>query len=213
MHELDITNIEALYSLAPFVVPLITGALQIGKGIAQNVKANKQKREAQDAIANYKRQDLTNVYEGNDYYNEEARKLAKQQINQNLATVAAAASQGGARSLGVAAQAQGNANQATLGQAAQEQQAYIDHQNLVSQDNQRIQGMQEDRENQDIAGLSNLYNTANQNAQQGTDQAFQALGSIGAYGYDALQNQETPGSGDPGRITLPEPQSKPINQI
>jgi hypothetical protein len=65
----------------------------------------------------------------------------------------------------------------TIGADLDSQQKEIDAK--IANDNVRIQGINEQRHNQDVAALSSQYNSANQNQQMAIGNGIQALGSIG----------------------------------
>lgn len=150
--------------------------------ISQSVKAGKEKRAAERAIANEKAPPLINAAEGlqvstagSDLQREEQQKLAASQVQ--------AAQEAGARgvvgSVGkIAAQ-----NQAVNAQTA----ADLDRQQkdinmFKAQEQGNIRNLQEERFRGKLAALSSQYNAANQNQQQAIGTGIQALGS-GASNY------------------------------
>ena len=165
------------FSAIPLAIPLvIMGAQLIFSGI-KYAKAQKEKNTALDAINNYKRQQLKNVYEGTSYYNAEARASAMKEINDKFGTTVSAATQGGSRSMGAVVSAQEKANNAILKQAAFENEAYIQHQDRMAQGEAEVQRLTEQRERDDIAGLSNLYATGAANKEESINTAFEGVSS------------------------------------
>jgi len=169
------------FAVLPLAIPLaIMGAQLLFSGI-KYARAEKGKDKALDAINNYKRQQLKNVYEGTSYYNAEARALALKQINDKFGTTASAATQGGARSMGIVVDAQEKANNAILKQAAFENEAYIRHQDKVAQGEAEVQRLQEGRERADISGLGRMYAAETANQAEAVNTAVEGMASgVGA---------------------------------
>ena len=141
-----------------------TGALASG---IQAISGAKQRRDAQQALENYQRQELENVAEGlqvstlgADLQREEQARLASTQVG---------ALQGaGVRGLigGVGRVEAGNQMvNREIAAGLDMQQKQIDQ--MYAQDEANIRGMQEQREVSDIAGLSSQYNAGNAMMWQG----------------------------------------------
>ena len=148
----------------------IAGLGILSSGIQALTGANKRKA-AERALAGYKRQELKNVYDdlqvstrGADLQQEQQARLQAGQID----ALAGAGTRGLIGGLGrVEAGSQAVSQQ--IGADIDRQQKEINR--LRAQDEQRIQGMQEAREQADIAGLSSQY-------QAGDQQMWQGIGGI-----------------------------------
>jgi hypothetical protein len=156
----------------------IAGVGALASGI-QAISGAKQKRDAQQELENYQRQELTNVAEGlqvstlgADLQREEQARLASTQVG---------ALQGaGARGLigGLGRVEAGNQMvNRQIGADLDAQQKQIDQ--MRAQDEANIRGMQEQRETSDIAGLSSQYNAGNA-------MLWQGVGGIAQSGISAI---------------------------
>ena len=145
----------------------VAGGLGAGVGLFQTIKGAKQSRDAQNALENYQRQQLENVAEGlqvstlgADLQREEQARLAATQVD--------ALKGGGSRAIigGLGRVEAGNqAVNRQIGADLDMQQKQIDQ--MRAEDERRIQGMIEQRQNQDISALSSQYNTGQQNMMSG----------------------------------------------
>jgi len=156
----------------------IAGVGALASGI-QAISGAKQKRDAQQELENYQRQELTNVAEGlqvstlgADLQREEQARLASTQVD---------ALQGaGARGLigGIGrVEAGSQMVNRQIGADLDAQQKQIDQ--MRAQDEANIRGMQEQRETSDIAGLSSQYNAGNA-------MLWQGVGGIAQSGISAI---------------------------
>jgi len=173
------------------VASAITGGLSAGVGIYQAISGAREKRNAQKALENYKRQELENVAKdlqvstlGADRQLAEQSRLASTQIG--------ALQGGGTRALigGLGRIEAGN--QAVNDQITadlDQQQKQIDQ--MVAQDNANIRNMQENRENADINALSSQYQSGKQDMNMGLGNIVQGVGSV-ANQFGAKMPQETP---------------------
>jgi hypothetical protein len=144
----------------------IAGVGALASGI-QAISGAKQRRDAQQALEDYKRQELTNVAEGlqvstlgADLQREEQARLAGTQVG--------ALQSAGVRGLVGGLGRVEAGNQMVNRQIAADldaQQKQIDQ--MRAQDEANIRGMQEQREMSDIAGLSSQYNAGNAMLWQG----------------------------------------------
>lgn len=178
-----------------------------GLGLAayQTAKANQDKKNAKRALNNFERHDLSNAFEdipistiGSDYMREE---------NQ-LATAGAidAAQNGGARvitgTLPRIVAANNDANRAG--------QAYLDNQvqqrnYAIANDNVRIQGVNEQRDNMDLSGIGTAIQTARQDEWSGIRGMYNSLGYMSNTIPGALKKANTAdtGAADAGNSTYP----------
>ena len=150
------------------------GVAAVG-GIVKTVSGAKQKREAQNELDNYQRQELQNYYEdlqvstlGSD--------LQREELARSQATSVDALRSGGVRGLvGGLGQVQQQGNQVARGIGANldEQQKAINQQ--IAAEDSRLQGVREQRENAYIGGL-------NQQRQAGEANFYGGLGDIAGVG-------------------------------
>lgn len=160
-------------------VSAVTGGLGVGMGLYQTIAGSKEKRDAANALENYNRQQLENVQKdravstlGSDLQREEQARLASTQIS--------ALQGGGTRALiaGLGRVEAGNQNvNRQIGADLDMQQKEIDA--AVAQDNANIRGMQENRENADIAALSSQYMAGKQDQNTGMGNIVQGAGMFG----------------------------------
>jgi len=161
------------------VASAISGGLGVGMGLAQSIAGAKEKREAQNALENYNRQQLSNVYDntavstlGADRQREEQARLASGQIS--------ALQSGGARTLigGLGKVEAGNQNvNQQIAADLDQQQKQIDFARAGDQAN--IRAMQENRENQDISALSSQYMAGKQDQNTGMGNIALGAGMLG----------------------------------
>ena len=181
---------------AAVAVPLITTAVSAGTSIMQTSAANRQAKKTQQAIDNYKRQEIVNPNLALQVSTLGADRQ-REDLSRSIATMANQAAMGGSRSiLGIApnllnAQLQqgqqiaGNLDQ----QEAQRQQAVAQGQGMVTQ-------MMEQRENADLAGLGNQLNVARQESANGMNNLIQTGLGAATLGLEmnkqGLFNSKTP---------------------
>lgn len=162
---------------------LAAAGVSVIGGVTQSIMAAKKARRAQDAIRNYKRQELTNAYD-DVRVSTLASELQREELARSTASGVQALRSGGARTVigGVGNLQERNvlASRA-IGADLDRQQTEIDR--LKAADEVRIQKMQEDREIADLAGLGNELNTQRQNVTNGINTAISGAGSlVGAMG-------------------------------
>lgn len=156
-----------------------TAGLSTGLGLYQTIEGAKEQNNARNAMENYQRQTLENVYKnaqvstlGADLQREEQARLVSSQVN---------ALQGaGTRALvgGLGRVETGNqmVNQ-KIGANLDEQQKAIDQ--MTAEDQARIRAMQEAREQGDINALSSQYQSGKQDMNMGLGNIVQGFGSMG----------------------------------
>lgn len=189
----------------------IAGGLSAGVGLYQTIKGAKQSRDAQNALENYQRQQLENVAEGlqvstlgADLQREEQARLA--------ATQTEALRGGGTRGIigGLGRVEAGNqAVNRQIGADLDMQQKQIDQ--MRAEDERRIQGMIEQRQNQDISALSSQYNTGQQNMMSGFGNIIAGTGQaiVGA-SKQAQPGGEQQIAQQQGTLQSPTTQTAPI---
>lgn len=136
----------------PLIAAIGLGVSAAGS-IGQMISGASRARKAKKALENYQRQELKNVTEGLRVSTLGAE-MQTQEAQRRFATTVDALQSGGVRGLvgglGAAEQQQQQVQQ-QIGANLDQQQAQIER--MRAQDEARIQGMQEAREQQDIAGM------------------------------------------------------------
>lgn len=161
----------------------VAGGLGAGMGLFQTIQGAKQAKEAKQALDNYERQELTNVADGlqvstlsSDLQREEQARLSASQVD--------AAAQSGTRGIvgSVGKIEAGNQRlNREIGADLDKQQKDIDQ--MKAQDEQRIQGMTEQRQNSDISALSSQYSAGEQMKYSGLGNIIAGTGQA-AVGID-----------------------------
>lgn len=157
----------------------ISGGLGLGMGLYQSIAGAKEKREAQNALENYQRQQLQNVYDntavstlGADRQIENQARLASGQIS----ALQGAGVRGLIGGLGRVEAGNQNVNQQIAADLDQ-QQKQIDFARAGDQAN--IRTMQENRENADISALSSQYMAGKQDQNTGMGNIALGAGMLG----------------------------------
>ena len=187
------------------IASAVTGGLSLGMGLYQTIKGAKEKREAKNALDNYKRQELENVQKdrrvstlGADKQLEEQARLASTQVS--------ALQGGGTRALvgGLGRVEAGNQNvNQQIAADLDMQQKEIDA--AIAQDQANIRSMQENRENADISALSSQYQSGKQDQNTGLGNLVTGVGMLGNQ-YAAMNGEdgsETSGITTSGTATGP----------
>ena len=156
----------------------ITGGLSAGMGLYQTIAGAKEKKNAEDALASYKRQELENVAKDLQVSTLGAdRQLAEQS---RLASTQVGALQGGGTRALIGGLGRVEAgNQAVNDQiTADLDQQRKDIDAMIASDNANIRGMQENRENADINALSSQYQSGKNDMNMGLGNIVQGVGSV-----------------------------------
>jgi len=158
---------------------MATAAIGTGLSIYQTIQAAKEKDAAKRALDNYERQQLDNVYKdvtvstlGADRQREEQSRLAASQVQ----ALQGAGTRGLVGGLGRVEVGNQNVNQQIAADLDQ-QQKQIDF--ATAGDQARIRGMQEERENADIAALSSQYMAGKQDENTGMGNTLMGVGMLG----------------------------------
>jgi hypothetical protein len=157
----------------------LSAGLGIVGGISNMISGAKEKRDAENALENYQRQELKNVAEGlqvstlsSDLQREEQSRLASGQIQ--------AARESGTRGMIGSLGRIEAGNQRVMretGANLDMQQKQIDQ--IQAEDDARIRGMQENREQNDINALSSQYQAGKQEMFGGFGNIIQGTGMLG----------------------------------
>ena len=160
-------------------IALGTAALGAGTGIAGAISQGKQAKNYQKQIENYQRQTLVNPYADLQVSTLGADRQ-REDLARTMTTYGNLAAMSGTR--GIASllpnltQTQ-NDQSAKIAANLDEQQKQIDQ--LKAQGEMQIQGMTEQRENNDLLGLGQAYQTAGANQAQSMGMIAQGLGTLG----------------------------------
>lgn len=158
----------------PAAAGIAAGVVSTGFSIYEGMSASKRAREIQNQINNYKRQDLVNPNLSLQVSTLGADRQ-REDLARTMATVTTQAGMGGSRAmLGILPNmvAQQNAQEAQIMANLDEQEKQ--RQQLVAQGDAMVQQMQEQREQQDLAGLGNALNTARHERANAYNNALQA---------------------------------------
>ncbi len=164
---------------------LPSAAIGAAGGIVKMISGAKHAREARQALENYQRQNLENVFRGLSVSTRGAD-LQREELARAQATSVGALRAGGARNLiGGVGQIHGQsiAGARQIGADLDIRQKEIDQ--LRAGDEARIRQMQEQREQADLAGLGQQYNVGRQDLFGGLGDITQSAMSFGnqmAYG-------------------------------
>lgn len=157
------------------IATIAGSALTAGTGLVQSLSAGKAKRQAQQAMEDYQRQQLTNPY-ANLQVSTAGADLQRQDLARSVSTFADNAALGGSRAI------VGLMPNVLQQQIAQEQkiaadldQQYIQNQQLAAQGQGMVMQMTEQREKDDLLGIGQAYQTARAEQAAG----YQALGQAG----------------------------------
>ena len=155
---------------AAVAIPTAIGGIA---SIGQMISGDKASKKAQEAIDNYKRQELTNPYEGLQVSTLGADRQ-REDLARSISTMANNSIMGGSRAiLGLAPQmlAQQNQQEAQIMANLDEQEKQ--RQQMIARGNEMVQNMQENREQNDLMGLGNALNTARQEKMNGLNNLVQ----------------------------------------
>lgn len=167
------------------VTSAVIGGISVAKGVYDTVQANKEKKRKQAELDAYQRQ---NLQESNPYKNiplfTAGNDAMRDDANRNMATAMNSIGNAGTRAIigatpKIVAE-QNNVNR-ELQRGLEDQQmkrAYA-----IAGDEAQIRGMQEQRENADLAGLGNAIDVARQDANMGINTALNgAMSMAGSLG-------------------------------
>ena len=160
-----------------------SAAVNTGMSLSQASEGRRRQREAESDLDNYQRQQLTNAY-ANMNVPMEGYRMQQSGIQQNFADVAGSLAMTGAR--GVVGGSQALMSQTDL--AMQKVRADLEEsqmriKSMVAEDEARIRGMQEAREQADITGLGQEIQAGRQQYYQGIEGATSSIGQLGGSLY------------------------------
>lgn len=156
---------------------ITSAAVAVAGGAYQAISSAKQARDAKDALNELKTPELTNVAEGLQVSTLGAN-LQREELGRQYASGVDALRSGGIRGVigGLGSlNAQQNSANRQIAADLDTQQKQIDQ--IRAQDEQRIQGVQEQRHQADVAALSSQYNAGQQGMMQGISGMAQGVAS------------------------------------
>lgn len=166
---------------------ITSAAVAVAGGAYQAISSAKQAKKAEDALLNLKTPELKNIAEGLQVSTMGAD-LQREELGRQYATGVDALRSGGIRGviggLGTL-NAQQNVANRQIGADLDMQQRQIDQ--IRAQDEARIQGVSENRYQNDVAALSSQYNAGQQGMMQGISGMAQGVAS-GAQMYQSQKN-------------------------
>ena len=163
-------------------ISLASGLASTGVGLFQSIQEGKRRKQMEDYLANYQRQELANPMEGLQVSTLGADRQ-REDLARSLSTVANQAAQGGSRAIAsITPQAtqQLMDNEAKI--MADLDQQYRQNQQLIAQGAAQVQAMQENREQNDLLGIGNAMNVSSQNQNNAMTQSAQGLMGLGLMG-------------------------------
>ena len=176
---------------ATTIIAASSAALSAGTGIAGAISQGKQAKNYQKQIENYQRQTLVNPYADLQVSTLGADRQ-REDLNRTMTTYGNLASLSGTR--GIASllpnltQTQ-NDQTAKIAANLDEQQKQIDQ--LKAQGEMQVQGMTEQRENNDLLGLGQAYQASRANQAQSMGMIAQGLGTLGYAAANGVFNGKT----------------------
>ena len=173
---------------AATAIALGSAILGTGMNVAGAISQGKQKKNYAKQIQNYQRQKLVNPYN-----NLQVSTLGADRQQEDLARAmttygnlaALSGTRGIASLLPNLTQSQ-NDQSAKIAANLDEQQKQIDQ--LKAQGDMQVQGMMEQRQNNDLLGLGQAYQTATTNQQNNWNQVAQGVGTLGYAAASGLFN-------------------------
>lgn len=163
--------------MAAGTASLLTGGLGAGMGLFQAITGKNNERDAERALNNYERQSLDNAYK-NIQISTLGSDIQREESQRNAASLFDILQGGGARSIvGGIPKVVGSLNNVNQQIAKDLDQQFINREYAIAGDNARIEGMIENRDNQNIAALSSQANAGRQDFFNG----LMGVGSAAAY--------------------------------
>jgi hypothetical protein len=155
----------------------VIGVVTAGAGVYQAVKGAEQRKEAKEAMENYKVPDLINTAEGIQVATMGAE-LQKQMLGSSINTAMETLQASGIRgAIGGTQQLVGEQKLQAAQIGAGLDEKIAQRSAMIAQENANLRGMREQRYQQDIAALSSQYNAGNQMFYSGLQSGIQGLAS------------------------------------
>lgn len=157
---------------------LVSGILGTGLGVYQAIQGSKDKKRAERALNDYERQSLDNAFE-NIQVSTVGSDLMREESGRTTSNLVDATRNAGLRGiLGGIPKIQAGNNSAN-----QEARKYLDdqvnqRQYAIAEDNVKIRGIKENRDNANIAALSSEVNAGKQDIWNGMIGAYKGVSSL-----------------------------------
>jgi hypothetical protein len=163
---------------------LATSIALIGaaKGIYDTVKSSEREKAIQGQLDGYQRKTLDNAYKNTKLVSTIGTNIMREESSRNMATAMNSLGSAGTRAI-IGAAPKTVAEQNNVGRTIQQNldEQIIKANYAIAGDDVRVKGMQEQRENADLAGLGNAINVANQDANTGMNTALNAMFAMGGF--------------------------------
>lgn len=156
----------------------IMGGIGLAKGAYDTISSAKREKARQAELDAYQRQELTNAYKdmqistiGSDAMREES--------SRNMATSMNTIGNAGTRAIiGATPKLVAEQNNVNINIQKELDDQVIKRNYAIAQDDAQIRGMQEQRENADLAGLGNAIDVARQDTNMGMNTMFNSIGTV-----------------------------------
>jgi hypothetical protein len=151
-------------------------ALGIVGGIGKMIGGGKRRRAIERAMKSFKRQELKNINEGRRGVSTRGADIAREEAQRGTATSVDALQSGGIRGVvgGLNSIQEANNNQAMqIGAGIDQQQLQFERE--YASDEARLQGIRENRDNQELAAMQAQLNAATQDQASGLGDISQSL--------------------------------------
>ena len=181
---------------------IASAGASVAAGASQAKRGKKMAKQAQQDIEDFQRQDLRNVYAGMALPMEGFR-MQEEALAQREAETTGAFARAGGRGLAQLPVMQQQLSQERARLGAQLQDVKFKMQQMIAQDESRMQGMQEQREQQELAGLGAMYQYGQEQRAMGQQAIGRGIGQLasagaqfaGGFGGGSGSNVSQAGSG------------------
>jgi hypothetical protein len=165
----------------------VMGGLGLAKGAYDTISASKRRKEHQAELDAFQRNELENTYR-NMQISTIGSDIMREESSRNMATAMNTIGNAGTRAI-IGATPKLVAEQNNVNRQIQKEldDQVIKRNYSIAGDDVRIQGMQEARDNADLAGLGTAINVARQDANTGMNTILNSFATIGA----GLYNKKT----------------------
>lgn len=169
------------------MIGMISAGLSAAGSIAQGIMGASQMSKAKKALANYKRQELTNTAQGLSISTAGAE-LKAEEVARTASTSISALQQGGVRGVvGGVGKVVASVDNSLAKSAADLDRQEKEKQKMIAQEEVRIQKMTEKREEADLAGLGQQMAVGQQNLMGGISGLASSVGQFAKLpGTDAV---------------------------
>lgn len=147
---------------------VMTASALIGTGLSayQTIKSAKDKKDAQNAMRNYNRQELINPYE-NIKLSTYGTDVMREESARNTSTMVDALRGAGTRGIAQLPKLQANTNKVNQEIAMDLERQDLRRQQMIARGDERIMAYKEQRDIDNLGAISSQYNAANQDFNKG----------------------------------------------